>query len=73
MADVRIEGLAKAYSGKRVLSDLSLTLADGECFTLLGPSGCGKTVLLRLVAGFEAPDAGFVADLNRRAEFAFYR
>ncbi len=61
MADVRIEGLAKAYGGKRVLSDLSLTLADGECFTLLGPSGCGKTVLLRLVAGFEAPDAGTVA------------
>jgi iron(III) transport system ATP-binding protein len=61
MADVRIEGLAKAYGDKRVLAGLSLTVADGECFTLLGPSGCGKTVLLRLVAGFEAPDAGVVA------------
>jgi iron(III) transport system ATP-binding protein len=61
MADVRIEGLAKAYRGKQVLSGLSLTLADGECFTLLGPSGCGKTVLLRMVAGFETPDAGTVA------------
>ena len=61
MADVRIQGLAKAYSGKQVFSNLSLTLADGECFTLLGPSGCGKTVLLRMVAGFETPDAGTVA------------
>jgi iron(III) transport system ATP-binding protein len=61
MADVRIDGLSKAYGGKRVLDRLSLTLADGECFTLLGPSGCGKTVLMRLVAGFEAPDAGTVS------------
>ena len=36
------------------------TLVDGECFTLLGPSGCGKTVLLRLIAGFETPDAGTI-------------
>jgi iron(III) transport system ATP-binding protein len=60
MADVRIEGLAKAYGDKRVLDGLSLSIADGECFTLLGPSGCGKTVLLRLIAGFESPDAGVV-------------
>ena len=61
MADVRIEGLSKSYAGRKVLSSLSLDLVDGECFTLLGPSGCGKTVLLRLVAGFEAPDSGSIA------------
>jgi len=58
MGRVSVEGVAKAYGPKRVLQDLSLAVEDGECFTLLGPSGCGKTVLLRLVAGFETPDAG---------------
>jgi iron(III) transport system ATP-binding protein len=58
VAGVRVEGLAKGYGGRAVLAGLDLELRPGECFTLLGPSGCGKTVLLRLVAGFEALDAG---------------
>jgi iron(III) transport system ATP-binding protein len=61
MANVRIEGVGKQYAGRTVLSDLSLELNDGECFTLLGPSGCGKTVLLRLIAGFETPESGTVS------------
>ena len=61
MSDVRVRGLSKAYGPHRVLSGLSLDLVDGECFTLLGPSGCGKTVLLRLIAGFEAPGEGSIA------------
>lgn len=61
MADVRIAGLEKRYADHLVLSGLDLAVADGECFTLLGPSGCGKTVLLRLIAGFEAPNAGTVS------------
>ena len=40
---------------------LSLTVAEGEILALLGPSGCGKTTTLRLIAGFEVPDAGTVA------------
>ena len=58
MASIEIKGISKQYAGRTILSDLSLELQDGECFTLLGPSGCGKTVLLRLIAGFEAPDNG---------------
>jgi iron(III) transport system ATP-binding protein len=58
MGRVSVEAVSKAFGAKAVLKDLSLTVEDGECFTLLGPSGCGKTVLLRLVAGFERPDAG---------------
>ena len=61
MAQIRIDGVSKAYAGKQVLSNLSLELNDGECFTLLGPSGCGKTVLLRLIAGFERPDTGTIS------------
>lgn len=55
---IRVEGVNKSYGDHHVLADLSLTIRKGECFTLLGPSGCGKTVLLRLIAGFESPDAG---------------
>ena len=39
---------------------LSLEIADGEFFSLLGPSGSGKTTCLRLIAGFEQPDAGTI-------------
>ncbi len=60
MASIEIKGISKQYAGRTILSDLSLELQDGECFTLLGPSGCGKTVLLRLIAGFEAPDSGSI-------------
>ena len=58
MEIIRVEGVSKSYGDHHVLADLSLTIRKGECFTLLGPSGCGKTVLLRLIAGFESPDAG---------------
>ena len=46
--------------GPPAVADLSLTVARGEIVTLVGPSGCGKTTTLRLVAGFERPDAGEV-------------
>ena len=60
MASIEIRNVSKQYAGRTILSGLSLALNDGECFTLLGPSGCGKTVLLRLIAGFEAPDSGSI-------------
>ena len=55
---IRVEDVSKSYGSRSILSGMSLTIKRGECFTLLGPSGCGKTVLLRLIAGFESPDAG---------------
>lgn len=42
----------------RALDDVSVSIRQGEFFTLLGPSGCGKTTLLRLIAGFEGPSMG---------------
>ena len=64
MAEVRLEKISKFFDKHRVYEDLSLTIHDGECFTLLGPSGCGKTVTLRLISGFEHPSAGeiFIGD-----------
>ena len=40
------------------VDDVSVSVQAGEFFTLLGPSGCGKTTLLRMIAGFDLPDAG---------------
>ena len=42
----------------RALDNVSITIGQGEFFTLLGPSGCGKTTLLRMIAGFESPTSG---------------
>ena len=60
MAEVKLEKVRKAYGSNVVYKELNLTIKDGECFTLLGPSGCGKTVMLRMIAGFEQPDAGTI-------------
>ena len=53
-----IKGASKRFGAVTALEDVSLEVAKGEFFALLGPSGCGKTTLMRLVAGFETPDAG---------------
>ena len=55
---IKVEGVAKSYDKHQVHKNLNLSIKKGECFTLLGPSGCGKTVLLRMIAGHEAPDEG---------------
>jgi putrescine transport system ATP-binding protein len=60
---VRLDRLTKHFGDVVAVHDVSLEIACGEFFALLGPSGCGKTTLMRLIAGFEQPDAGriFVA------------
>ena len=55
---VEFKAIAKSYNGLQVLEEFYLSIAEGEFLSLLGPSGCGKTTLLRLLAGFEAPDRG---------------
>ena len=56
--DIRLAGLAKSYGAVDAVRDVDLEVAAGEFFTMLGPSGSGKTTTLRLIAGFERPDAG---------------
>ncbi len=57
---LKITGLKKIYDQTEVLTDINLDIKRGEFLTLLGPSGCGKTTLLRLIAGFEQPNAGTI-------------
>lgn len=58
MAEVRLEGIGKRFGTNEVLSNVTLTIRDGEFFTIVGPSGCGKSTLLNLLAGLDKPAAG---------------
>ena len=53
-------GLAKSFGEVQAVRDFNLSVPIGQILALLGPSGCGKTTALRLIAGFESPDAGTI-------------
>jgi spermidine/putrescine transport system ATP-binding protein len=56
--DLQIQAVRKRYGAFAAVDDLSFGVRSGSFFSILGPSGCGKTTLLRMIAGFIAPDAG---------------
>jgi spermidine/putrescine transport system ATP-binding protein len=58
VALLEIQGVTRRFGDFTAVDDVTLTVEPGEFFTLLGPSGCGKTTLLRMIAGFDLPDAG---------------
>jgi putative spermidine/putrescine transport system ATP-binding protein len=73
-ADVGVAGVRKTYGDVVAVDDVDLNVAAGEFFTLLGPSGSGKTTTLRMIAGFEQPDAGRITlggeDITRSPPYA---
>ncbi len=71
MEDIQITRLQKAFFGRPVLRELSLTLPAGQITCLMAPSGWGKTTLLRLLAGLLPPDVGSITGLPRRISFVF--
>jgi multiple sugar transport system ATP-binding protein len=60
MASIELSGVGKAFGRHHVLSNLDLTIDDGEFVALVGPSGCGKSTTLRLIAGLEETTSGEV-------------
>src|SRR3954470_15535316 len=58
--DIRLAGVRKLYGDVVAVDGVDLDIRRGEFFTLLGPSGSGKTTCLRMIAGFERPDAGSI-------------
>ena len=69
MAHLELQDLRRSFGSVVALQGIELSLETGEFVSLLGPSGCGKTTALRLVAGFDRPDAGRIVvdgkDLTR--------
>ena len=67
MALLELSGVGKRFGANRpaAVADLTFSLEGGRILALLGPSGCGKTTTLRLIAGFEVPDAGEIAIAGR--------
>jgi putrescine transport system ATP-binding protein len=67
---VELRGVTKRFGEVTAVDDVSFTIGRGEFFALLGPSGCGKTTLMRMLAGFEAPNEGEIfidgADMRDR-------
>ena len=57
---IELKGISKSFGDTQVLHAVDLYIRKCEFITLLGPSGCGKTTLLRIIGGFETPDAGSV-------------
>ena len=60
MALVEVRGVTRRFGDFVAVNDVSLSIEAGEFFCLLGPSGCGKTTLLRMIAGFDAPNGGSI-------------
>lgn len=61
MKVVEIDSVSKFYNGVKALDNVSIKIDAGERIIILGPSGCGKTTILRLIAGFIAPDSGSIS------------
>src|SRR5664279_1364280 len=58
MSNLRVEHLGKSYGTANVLSDINLSVENGEFIVLVGPSGCGKSTLLRMIAGLDGVTTG---------------
>ncbi|MBV8426905.1 MAG: ABC transporter ATP-binding protein, partial [Hyphomicrobiales bacterium] len=68
MANITLQQVNRSFGSVHAVDNISLTIADGEFFTLLGPSGCGKTTLLRMVAGFADLETGEIRFGGRRID-----
>ncbi|WP_203334798.1 ABC transporter ATP-binding protein [Planococcus beigongshangi] len=63
---IRIEGLSKKYGRQQVLTDINLSVGQGQIFGFIGPSGSGKTTLVKMIVGIDSPDSGMVTVMDRQ-------
>ncbi len=68
---LQLEGLAKGFGERRLLTDLDLHVSRGERLGIVGPNGCGKSTLLKMLAGRVVPDAGKVV-LGHNVDLGYY-
>ena len=66
--EVTLNGVSRVYGKNYAVRDLDLHVNAGEFISLLGPSGCGKTTTLRMIGGFEYPDAGSISIAAKHME-----
>lgn len=69
MQDIILSNIYKKYNNENIFQDFSLTIPGGKFFALLGPSGCGKSTILKMLSGFEFPDAGTIFLGNKDITF----
>src|SRR5689334_14374181 len=65
MALLELNNVSKSYTGTPVLSDISLSIREGEFVAVVGYSGAGKTTLISMLAGLTAPDTGTITLAGR--------
>lgn len=71
---IELIGITKKYDNEVIVDNLNLYINDNEFITLLGPSGCGKTTTLKMIGGFETPDAGdIILDGHKINDLAPFR
>lgn len=71
VAEIRVDGMCKAYGGKRVLEGFQAAFPAGSVTGVVGPSGCGKTTLLHILMGIERADAGTVTGVPHAKSAVF--
>jgi branched-chain amino acid transport system ATP-binding protein len=65
---LKVDGLARSFGGVYAVSDVSLTVEEGELRGVIGPNGAGKSTLFNLISGHLAPDHGVITYRGRRIE-----
>jgi NitT/TauT family transport system ATP-binding protein len=73
MNDIIIENISKAYNGRRVLENLSMTIKSGKTTCIMAPSGEGKTTLLRILMGLENADRGHITGMDGVRQSAVFQ
>lgn len=68
---IEIQNIHKSYGNKKIFSDFSLSIGEGDIVSIVGPNGCGKTTLMNILAGIVSEDSGFVRLKSKDISYIF--